>query len=186
MPSKAHSYQELIGQMDWPELEELWDQIKKRQTSTVWPPGRALEYFLLRCFELEGSEVVYPYDVYKQDSVVEQIDGILFWDNFVVLVECKDVKSSVNFDPIAKLRSRLMTRPNNVIGSFFSMGGYTIPAKIVSEHLAPQTILLWEQSDIDFSLKNRYFCKGLQLKYKKCVLTGETDYNLDKQIEWIT
>lgn len=168
--------------MDWKELAQLWHQIRHRKTQPDWPKGVALEYFLLRCFELEGAEVVYPFEVYQQDQVVEQIDGAIFWNSFTVLVECKDVSRAVNFDPIAKLRSRLMTRPNTVIGAFFSMAGYTIPAQIVAQHLAPQTILLWEQSDIDFSFRNRYFCKGLNLKYKKCVLVGRPDFQLNNRL----
>lgn len=179
--SKARNYEDIICQMNWPELEVLWQQIKAKQTPEIWPPGKALEYFLLRCFQLDGAEVVYPLDIYKQNEVIEQLDGIIFWNNYVVLVECKDVRRPVNFDPIAKLRSRLMTRPNNVIGCFFSMSGYTVPAQIVSEHLAPQTILLWEVSDIDYSMKNRYFCEGLNYKFKKCVIIGKPDFKLSNR-----
>ncbi|MEM1214787.1 MAG: hypothetical protein AAGJ82_03835 [Bacteroidota bacterium] len=180
--AKKNPYYERIQQMGWKELRQLWHQIRQRKTQPEWPPGRALEYFLLRGFELEEAEVVYPFEVYRQNEIVEQIDGVVFWNNFTVLMECKDVSRAVNFDPIAKLRSRLMTRPSNVIGAFFSMAGYTIPAQIVAQHLAPQTILLWEPSDIDFSLRNRYFCKGLSLKYKKCVLVGRPDFHLDNRL----
>lgn len=175
---KALEYYERTRQMDWSDLHQLWHRIQEGSTRPEWPAGKALEYFLLRGFELEGAQVVYPYEVYKQQEIIEQIDGLIFWQNYVALVECKDVSKPTNFDPIAKLRNRLMMRPSQTIGCFFSMAGYTEPAKILAEHLAPQTILLWEQMDIDFSLKNRYFCKGLELKYRECVKSGTPDFNL--------
>lgn len=178
--SKATHYYERARQLDHAGLQALWKEIQQGTTGPDWPPGKALEYFLLRSFELEGADVVYPYEVYKQHEIVEQIDGLVFWKNFVGLVECKDVSKPINFDPIAKLRTRLMMRPVHAIGCFFSMAGYTEPAKILAEHLAPQTILLWEQNDIDFSLKNRYFCKGLQRKYQECVKSGTPDFNLSE------
>lgn len=175
---KSIFYYELVQEMDWPDLQNFWQQIRRKKTGPTWPPGKALEYLIMRGFELEGAKVVYPFEVHKQSEVIEQIDGLIFWENFVALVECKDVKSAINFDPIAKLRNRLLNRPSQVIGCFFSMAGYTEPAKILAEHLAPQTILLWEQYDIDFSLKNRYFCRGLEKKYQECVMSGRPDFNL--------
>lgn len=180
MPGKKETfYYETISQFDHSTLCALWAKIKTKQTSPEWPPGKALEYFLLRAFELEGAQVIYPYEVYRQSKVVEQIDGVIFWDNLIVVVECKDVSKPVNFDPIAKLRNRLVMRPAQTIGCFFSMGGFTEPAKILAEHLPPQTILLWEQNDIDICLKNEYFCSGLKLKFQECVKSGTPDFRLN-------
>lgn len=176
--TKEAYYYEKISRLEHQDLCLLWEKIKNKETSPEWPAGKALEYVLLRAFELEGAQVVYPYEVYRQSEVIEQIDGLIFWDNFIALVECKDVRKPTNFDPIAKLRNRLLMRPSQAIGCFFSMAGYTEPAKILAEHLPPQTILLWEKNDIDFSIKNKYFCKGLKLKFRECVKSGTPDFSL--------
>ncbi len=45
--------------------------------------------------------------------------------------------SSVNFEPIAKLRSQLMRRPSSAIASLFSMGGFTEPALSLLNFIYP-------------------------------------------------
>ena len=60
--------------LKWSELLQLWSQIENGHTP-AWRDGEAFEYLILRAFELEGAEVVWPYTVQIQDTVVEQIDG---------------------------------------------------------------------------------------------------------------
>jgi hypothetical protein len=56
-------------------LLKLWQHIQARNNPD-WGSGKALEYFILRAFELEGAEVVYPYTIYHGDDRIEQIDGV--------------------------------------------------------------------------------------------------------------
>ena len=149
-----------IQSYDWPELEKLWKKIQ--EGTTGWGSGKALEYFILRAFELEQAVVRYPYSV----SNIEQIDGVIYIENIACIIECKDTSIPLNFEPIAKLRSQLMRRPSAVIGSIFSMSGITQPALKLLDTIQPQTILIWEKVEIDCCLKNKSFCTSLIKKYR--------------------
>jgi hypothetical protein len=52
-------------------LTKLWSEILDRETPH-WESGKALEYFVLRAFELEGATVRYPYEV-NWKGIREQI-----------------------------------------------------------------------------------------------------------------
>ncbi len=67
-------YQSRIQSYGRPQLLTLWDHIQRNETSD-WEPGRALEYLVIRAFELEGAEVAYPFAVQMGGTIVEQIDG---------------------------------------------------------------------------------------------------------------
>ncbi len=164
--ASAEEYEKRIqAHDDWDKLTILWQDIQDNNTPD-WADGKALEYFILRCFEKEGAEVRYPYSV----SNVEQIDGIIYIENIACVIECKDETKEkslpLNFEPIAKLRSQLMRRPSSVIGSIFSRRGFSIPAMSLLNTIQPQTILLWENSEIDYCLKNKMFCTVLLKKYR--------------------
>ncbi len=159
LKNKVQSY-------DWTELEKLWNNIQ--EGTTGWERGKALEYFILRAFELEKSVVRYPYSV----SNVEQIDGVVYIENIACIIECKDTSDPLNFEPIAKLRSQLMRRPSSVIGSIFSINGITQPALKLLDTIQPQTILIWEKLEIDYCLKNKNFCTSLIKKYRAEVEYG--------------
>ncbi len=150
-----------IQTYDWTELETLWKNIQKGNT-LGWASGKALEYFILRAFELEKAVVRYPYSV----SNVEQIDGVIYIENIACIIECKDTTDPLNFEPIAKLRSQLMRRPSFVIGSIFSRSGFTSPALSLLSSIQPQTLLLWENDEINYCLKNKTFCTTLIKKYR--------------------
>lgn len=153
-------YKGKIQCYDWEQLHNLWQDIRNDSTPD-WAAGKALEYLILRAFELENAEVRYPYSV----SNVEQIDGVIYIENIACIIECKDTTDSLNFEPIAKLRSQLMRRPSAVIGSLFSRSGFTAPALRLMGSIQPQTILLWENNEIDYCLKNKAFCITLIKKY---------------------
>lgn len=53
-----------------------------------WEPGKALEYFVLRAFQLEEAQVTFPY-----------------CDGLACLTECKDTAYRANIEPIAKMLS---------------------------------------------------------------------------------
>jgi hypothetical protein len=82
-----------------------------KNTSTFWDEGKALEYLVLRAFQLDGAEVAWPYTVKVKDRIVEQIDGVMYVDSLACLIECKDTSQEVNIEAIAKLRNQLLRRP---------------------------------------------------------------------------
>ncbi len=116
-------------------------------------------------------------------ETMEQIDGIVYFDNFSLMIECKDHninnrKKSINIEPIAKLRNQLMRRPTSTIGCIFSTGGFTQPAKTLVNFISNQTILLWEGEEIEYCIKNKTICKQIVEKYRFCVEHGLNDYNI--------
>jgi hypothetical protein len=160
--ASAKEYENLIRAYDdWDKLKTFWQGIQDKSTPD-WEAGKALEYFILRCFEKEGAEVRYPYSV----SNVEQIDGVIYIENIACIIECKDKTVPLNFEPIAKLRSQLMRRPSAVIGSLFSRSEFTTSALSLLNSIQPQTILLWENAEIDYCLKSKAFCTTLIKKYR--------------------
>lgn len=140
--------------------------------------GKALEYSILRAFEIEGATVRWPYSVKMDGDEIEQIDGVVYSDGLSCLIECKDQNSNVNVEPIAKLRNQLLRRPSGVIGVVFSRTGFTEPAQTLARFTAPQTILLWSGDEFEFALTKKYMRKGLLAKFRNCIEHGLPDYNL--------
>ncbi|MFM5983876.1 MAG: restriction endonuclease, partial [Sphaerospermopsis kisseleviana] len=118
-------YKARITSYNWDDLIKLWSEIKAKKTSNFWDAGKALEYLILRAFQLDGAEIAWPYIVKVQDKIVEQIDGVIYTDSLACLIECKDTSDEVNIEPIAKLRNQLLRRPASAIGSVFSRSGFT-------------------------------------------------------------
>jgi len=167
-----------ISTYKWRNLVHLWKEIKL-ETSQSWEAGKALEYLVLRAFQLEGAEIQWPYQVkVVSGEILEQIDGVVYSDNLSCLIECKDTIEPVSIEPIAKLRNQLLRRPAATIGVVFSCGGFTAPAITLAQFLAPQTILLWEGNEIEYALEKRVFRKGLAEKYRFCVEKGFPNYNI--------
>lgn len=167
--------------LDRSELCDLWSSIKRRDTEEKgWQKGLAFEYLILRAFQLEGADIVWPFPVELFEEKVEQIDGVIHLPGSVmsVLVESKDYQERLNIDPIVKMRSQLQRRPAGVIGSVFSTNGFTDPALTLAQFMAPQTILLWEQPDIDYCLTEGKFTEGLLKKYRHCIEHGKSDFNV--------
>jgi hypothetical protein len=150
------------------ELLPLWQAILAKDTPG-WPPGRALEYLVLRAFQLEGAEVSWPFTIKNEGEEIEQIDGIVYTDGIACLIECKDVAARVKIDPIAKLRNQLLRRPGQTIGLLFSVSGFTDAAYVLSRFTAPQTILLWPGPEIGYCLQHQFFRQGIMQKYRWCV-----------------
>jgi hypothetical protein len=67
-------YEKKIKTYQWPALQSLHAEIVARATPG-WPAGKALEYLIVRAFELDGANVRWPYDTRIDGEVVEQIDG---------------------------------------------------------------------------------------------------------------
>ena len=162
-------------------LWNLWEAIQSGDTP-AWPPGRALEYLVVRAFELSGAEVRYPYSVHVSvggaaSEELEQIDGMVFANGLWCLCEAKDTTDPQNIEPIAKLRNQLLRRPAGCIGLAFSVNGFTEPAKLATHFMGEHAILLWSGDDIDWGLRNG-FADALHKKYRFAVESGLRDYSL--------
>jgi len=176
---KSIEIDQLIKSFDKGALIDFWYTITEENVNAQ-TKGKGFEYLICKAFELEGATVKYPYTVPMKDgsSAMEQIDGVIYFENIQCLIECKNTVDEVNFEPISKLRSQLQRRPANAIGSIFTTSGFTSPALTLVEFISPQTILLWEKKEIDICLKDGIFIKSLQDKYRFCVENGITNYNI--------
>lgn len=172
-----NDYQSRIAQLGHDDLLELWQTIAAGK-ALGWAPGKALEYLVLRAFQLEGAEVRWPYSVSIDEEEIEQIDGVVYTGGLSCLIECKDTTQRTNVEPIAKMRNQLLRRPAAAIGAIVSVKGFTEAAEILARFLAPQTILLWNGNELAFALRNHMLCRALDAKYRYCVETGKPDFNL--------
>ncbi|MCU0352569.1 MAG: hypothetical protein MUD08_02330 [Cytophagales bacterium] len=175
-------YRQRVKAYDYAALLVLWEEININDATDGWESGKALEYLVIRAFELSGSEVTYPYQVKFSKQVIEQIDGVVYHKGLACLVECKEYQQdAVNFEPIAKLRNQLMRRPAATVASIFSLSGFTEPALTLSNFVSPQTILLWEKDEIEYGLKNKNMSHCLWIKYKYCIEHGISNFNVISQ-----
>jgi len=170
-------YRQRITRYRWDDLLSLWQSIEAANTPG-WSPGKALEYLVLRAFELEDAEVCWPFSVHVRGDEIEQIDGVVYMDGLACLIECKDRAERVNVEPIAKLRNQLLQRPGPVLGIVFSRSGFTDPAVTLAQFVAPQTILLWDGDELAYALDKRAMRRGLLAKYRHCIEYGFPDYNI--------
>ena len=171
-----------IRKLDWNGLRALWQGIKGSRTPR-WGAGRALEYLVLRGFELSGAEIVWPYEVHIANQIVEQIDGVAYSAGLPCLVECKDTADPVNIEPLSKMRNQLLRRPSGAIGLVVSRSGFTAPAQTLAQYMVPQTILLCAGLELEYILQTENFASALEKKYRYCVQTGIPDY--DTRVEAI-
>jgi len=159
-------------------LRKLWAQIVSGNTAE-WPSGKAMEYLILRAFELDGATVVWPFDVSSGGKTIEQIDGVIYVDGLAVLAECKDYKDPVNFGPIAKMHQQLIRRPPSTLGCFFAKNGFTDEAILLAEKHTPQNVLLWHGDEIEFALRKKKMRKGLISKYRHSVEHALPDFKIN-------
>ena len=74
---------------DWKGLRRLWSKIRS-EVPRGWERGEALEYLVIRAFELDPDEratVRYPYVVSLFGEKVEEIDGAVHLPGLSCLVE---------------------------------------------------------------------------------------------------
>lgn len=179
-------YTERVKAYRWRDVTNLWKQIQGCSTPG-WDAGKALEYLVLKGFELGGADVRWPYNVdIMGASNVEQIDGIVYVDGISAMIECKDysnpdekTKRNISFEPVSKLRNQLARRPSGLIGCIFSSGGYTEPAQILMNFMKPETILCWSGADIDYCIRKKNFVNTLRIKYQKCMEQGIHDFDVE-------
>ncbi|MGB7440113.1 MAG: restriction endonuclease [Coleofasciculaceae cyanobacterium] len=176
MPTGAE-YEQKISAYGWDNLLELGNDIEAGFTPD-WEPGKALEYLVLRAFQLEGAQVTFPYSVSIEGEELEQIDGVVYSDGLACLTECKATASRANIEPIAKMRNQLLRRPASTIGIVFSLSGFTYAAITLARYIAPQTILLWNGDEIRYALERQHFRPGLLEKYRFCIEQGIPNYDI--------
>jgi hypothetical protein len=164
----------------WPDLQALWAGIKAGETPG-WDGGEALEYLVIRAFELDPDEpatVRYPYEVSLFGEKVEEIDGAVHLHGLSCLVESKDWGKNVAIGPIVKIRSQLLRRPSATLGLMFTRHTFTRPAIYLAHFTMPQAVLLWSGFDLQVAMDNRRICKFLRLKHRICCENGIPDYDL--------
>ena len=164
---------DIVLKYDWKKLERFWHQIKNGNTPK-WSKGKALEYMLVRAFDLDGAEVVYPYNNNVLNAK-EQFDGFVFIKELGVgfLIECKDWSTNVAFDELAKLHGRLSYRLSSTYGLFLSKRGFTASAVEMMYMMHPHNILLWSFDEIDECFKGHKFVKALKYKYQYAMTTAD-------------
>jgi hypothetical protein len=168
---------------DWNALRALWVRVKAGETPE-WAKGEALEYLMIRAFELDPDErakVRYPYVVSLFDEKVEEIDGAVHLPGLSCLVESKDWGKNVAVAPIVKMRSQLLRRPAGMIGLMFTKEDFTKPAIYLAHFTMPQAILLWSGADIQIVMDEGKICTFLRLKYRVCCEDGIPDYDLGER-----
>jgi hypothetical protein len=169
-------YEKKVGTYQWADLKSLLAEIVAKSTPG-WAPGKALEYLVVRAFQLDNATVRWPYETEIDGEVVEQIDGAIVVDGIHCLIECKDESKPLPIAPVAKMRNQLMRRPPATVGLIFSMSGYTNPALILAQYLGGQAILLWHPEEIELAVKKARIVPLLKAKYRACVETGSHDVN---------
>lgn len=164
-------------------LKQWRDHLNGIHGEFKWEDGKLFEYTVLRAFQIEGAIVRWPYSVRIDDENIEQIDGSISLPPYHILVECKDKKKQLNIEPFAKMRNQLMQRPAGVIGCIFSRSGYTDPAIALSRFCAPQTILLWQNDELEYCIEHRMMKEGLELKLRKAAEEFIYIYNVKPYFE---
>lgn len=170
MPDRT-SYVTKIRSSGWDSLRGLWRRILDGDTAD-WPPGLALEYLVIRMFELDGAEVRWPFEVKIGDETVEQIDGAVYLDHLAFLVESKDSSIALDVAVLAKIRSQLARRPAGAFGLVVSRAGFTGPAMTLARYFAPQTVLLMNGAEVEESLQGESIRGRVLAKYHECVEEG--------------
>ena len=188
MPSEAQ-YQAEIASYDASTLQQLFEEIENEVSprlhtlpTQAWESGKAMEYLVLRAFELEQIRVRYPFSVQNrltgERTTLEQIDGVVYSESLACLVESKDWRDPVDFDEIARLQSNLQRRPTSAIGLFFARSGYTEPAQVLTRIRMQPTVLLWEWGEVRVALEKRKMREALHLKYRFAVEEGDPIYDV--------
>lgn len=167
-----------IGKFNTAQLVTMLQAIQAGTPPRGWASGKAFEHLILRGFEIEGAEVVWPYDVPHGSQTLEQIDGVVYCQHLACLTEAKDYKAAINVEPIAKLRNQLIRRPVGTLGMVFARSGFTEPAKELTRWTNPMQILLWEYEELEYALQNQKMCPALMMKYKRAVEFGIPDFNV--------
>jgi len=176
---KDDEYEKLIQKKEWSDLEDFWASVKSGTTSQDWAVGKALEYFVIKAFELAGFSVSYPYLIPLDRTLsaasrktMEQIDGLASKDGLTLLIESKD-EAKTNIEAIYKLYSQLQRRPPSTMGCLVFTGYLTDETLHLVNFLTPRRILLVDQNDLDFVAQSpEDFSNNIFEKYLKLCKDG--------------
>lgn len=171
MEGRGREYRSRVLALQRDGVVRVWQELQAGNTHEGWPPGKLLEYLLLRGFQLEGARVKWPFQVYYRYPL-EQIDGIAYFDGLSCLLECKHQQQPVDVEPILKLKSQLARRPYVAVGALFSTGGFTESAFDMAHLLPPANVLLWEREEIDLALRQGKLRQGMQRKLEYAIEQG--------------
>lgn len=178
MPTNAE-YEAAIRKLKWPGLQKLWSDITAKTVDPWWPPGKAFEYLVIRMFELDKAQVMWPYTVNLFGGTAEeQIDGAMRFGGLHWLVESKDEADTIAIDPIAKLRNQMLRRPWGTIGLVFTSTEFTEPAVLMTHFALPQPLLLWTGAEVEHALHQKKICLFALEKYRTCVEHGKVDFDI--------
>jgi hypothetical protein len=169
-----------IKLLDWDGLRTLWGAIQAG-APLGWDGGEALEYLVIRAFEidpLEPAAVRYPYEVSLVNEKLEEIDGAVHVPGLSCLVESKDWGKNVAIWPIVKMRSQLLRRPAGTIGLMVSKRTFTKPAIYLAHFTIPQAVLLWSGFDLQVAMDEGRISQFLRLKHRVCCENGIPDFDL--------
>ncbi|MBK8257646.1 MAG: hypothetical protein IPK82_33870 [Polyangiaceae bacterium] len=157
------------------DLLSLWNQIKAGAPIPGFANGKAFEYLVIRAFQLEKTDVRWPFHVtYPQKfGTMEQVDGIVYLPQRAFLIESKDLSEPAAIEAVAKLRFRLESRPPSTMGVLFSVRDFSLPTEVFTQFASPLNVLLWGSSDLDIALASKSMTEGLRQK-----LEFATEYGL--------
>lgn len=175
---RGGEYQRRVLALEHRDLLELWEGLRAGVTPADWPAGVLLEYLILRAFQLEGAEVTWPYRVYQEGVLLEQIDGVVYFDGLACLVEFKDVTRPVDAVAIVKLKSQLLRRPRTTLGVLFNTGEFSSTALTLGRMLPPPDVLLWRGAEIELALRERRLIEGMRRKLRYAVEMGLVELDL--------
>ena len=169
---RGGEYQRRVLALGHEGLWALWQGLRAGVSPPEWPAGVLLEYLLLRAFQLEGAEVTWPYRVYRNGVLLEQIDGVVYFDGVSCLVECKDMTRAVDTLAIIKLKSQLLRRPRSTIGALLCTGEFSDAVFSLVEMLPPPDVLLWEGEELEQALQGHRLLDGMRRKLRYAVEMG--------------
>jgi hypothetical protein len=175
---KEEEYRERVSRLGIGDLRRMWEVLCSGDDLPGWHPGRALEYLVLRAFQLEGAEVTWPYDVRRNGVHLEQVDGAVYFDGLTCLIETKDQSEPIDFLAITRMKAKLMRRPRTVIGAVFGVGDFSRAALQLTESLPPPDVLLWRGRDIAWALQRRAMREGMRRKQRHAIEQGFADFDL--------
>lgn len=165
-------YRGRVSRLGTRELCRMYDVLCAGDNLPGWPPGRALEYLVLRAFQLEGAKVTWPYEVRHRDVLLEQVDGAVYCDGLTCLIETKAYAQPLDYLPVSRMKARLLRRPRTVLGAVFTLEGFTEAFVLLAETLPPPDVLLWSGKDIAWALRRRAMRTGLRRKHRYAIEHG--------------
>jgi hypothetical protein len=176
MPTFANSQAMMDEAMTWSrkDLVNKWRSIRSNREISGWAPGKAFEYLVIRAFQLEETDVRWPFEVtYPQKfGIVEQLDGIVYVDHRPFIIESKDRNDAVTIGTVAKLRFRLEKRPPGTMAVLFSVGRISTPTEVFAQFASPLNVLLWSAADMEVALHSSGMTDGLRRKFAHAVQYG--------------